>query len=122
MPTLPAASTRTRSLPFVANAKVVVPGLNIPVFVLPVKAYEGALAAVVPGLAAKGQLRVEEALAGSHCEPFHISTWLGDGADAVIRRVPINEALMLVSSEPSITGNLPLASSWTILLAVEPTS
>src|SRR4051812_35623480 len=111
MPTLPAASTRIRSLPFVANAKVVVPGLNNPVVVLPVNEYDGALAGVAPGLAANGQLKVDEAFAGCHCEPFHINTWFAIGAAEVTERVPISEAFTLVSNEPSITGNLPPASS-----------
>src|ERR1044072_49297 len=83
MPTLPRASTRIFSVPFVENANVLVPGLNMPVFVAPVNAYEGALAGAVPGLAANGQLKVADAFAGSHCEPFHISTWFELGAAEV---------------------------------------
>ena len=47
---------RLRSVPPVVNARVVVPGLNIPVVVLPLNVYCGAPGADVPGVAISGHV------------------------------------------------------------------
>src|SRR3954452_19212394 len=56
MPTLPLPSILSAAVPCVDNDSLPTAGLNRPVFVLPVKAYEGALGGVVPGEAKSGNV------------------------------------------------------------------